>query len=570
MKKNSLKRKERLILWVALFSLLGSLNGYSQLRVENFSFTAYENLNLPDLSSQGKLTQGRKIKIAIIDDGFNLDHELIKPFLSKQNREIPGNRFDDDENGYVDDVYGWNVSDGNGEVSVVQGREKEFYHGTMIATIISTVFLEAYDSIATEYLELIPIKAVSNKESNTYIKDGYKGISYAIARNVDIICCAWSGGELSTEQRNILEKATSKGILILGSAGNHYNNVLSPAANPNVIAVSAIDSNEVLIPTSNSGVEIDFVARGDEVRAGHPLDTKAYFYGDGTSAATALVTGVYGVVWSQYPTKTKKQITEAIKYTSKSMNNSNPRYVGRLGAGIPQAEKAIIYLRNPMDQTKNFNAVATEGSFNFYYKNQVQSYTVNPQQLLYGFELQVDPELVKYEKVVLEIKTTDSTFLLAGTDPYFFKKQLIVGESFTVKNISKKYKKTIRVTYQTILVDSGKLYCKDIKFLNTTGTLTDGSKEHNYSNKCDCKWLIKAPANKKIRLQFIKMDTQGNTDFIWVFAGARALNENLLAKFSGENRPPIITSNTNEVLLWFVSDNTKTGSGWELVYTWVD
>lgn len=97
----------------------------------------------------------------------------------------------------------------------------------MVASIVSTVFLESYGSLASEYLELILIKAVSNSDITTYIKNGYEGIDYAITQNVDIICCAWSGGEMTASRKEILKKAQLKGITVIGSAGNHFNKVLA-------------------------------------------------------------------------------------------------------------------------------------------------------------------------------------------------------------------------------------------------------------------------------------------------------------------------------------------------------
>lgn len=566
-----LSLRKPLILWAAFFIVSGIINTSAQERIENFSFSAYQALELPDLSANKKSATYRKIKIAIVDDAFNVNHKLIKPFLSKNSKEIPNNHFDDDENGYIDDNYGWNVSDNDNDISIAEGREREFYHGTMIASIISTVFTEVYDTLASDYLELILVKAVSNKESNTYIKEGYEGISYAIACKVDVICCAWSGGKLTASQKKILEEAHLKGITIIGSAGNHFNRVLDPAANKNVIAVSAVDSNMVLIPTSNCGSEIDFVARGDEVRAGHPLDNSAYFYGNGTSSSAALVTGVFGVVLSQFPRHTKKQILDALKYTSITVNAFNLNNMGKLGAGIPQAKKAIQYLNNPSQYTQDFNSLASEGTFIFYPKNSIQSYTVKPYNSLYGYEFQIDSEFGKKKKIILKISTKDSTYLLKGNSPLFYNKQIALGNSLTINNLTKRNRTPIRISYQPIIIDSSKLYCKDVKYLYAPNeNLEDGSGVNNYANKCDCKWIIKAPPDKRIKLHVTNIDTQGNKDFLWVFEGNKTLNENLIAKFSGTNTPPIITSASNEILLWFLTDNTSTGKGWNLSYSWVD
>lgn len=63
---------------------------------------------------------------------------------------------------------------------------------------------------------------------------------------------------------------------------------------------------------------------------------------------------------------------------------------------------------------------------------------------------------------------------------------------------------------------------------------------------------------------FEEIDTQPNIDFIWIFDGEATLQENLIAKFSGKNKPPVITSTTNQILLWFVTDDNTTGKGWKM------
>lgn len=558
--------KKLFLVGVAFFCFSTTVN--AQIKVENFSFDAYNELDLfnPVLKEKDKR---KKIRIAIIDDGFNIEHELIKPFLNKNPTDIPNNYIDDDGNGFIDDSYGWNVADNNNDIIVTKGLERHSFHGTMIASIISTVFIKTYDTHASDFLEIIPIKAVSNSETTTYIKKGYEGIAYAIACDVDVICCAWSGGEITTAQKELLRQATAKGITIIGAAGNFFKKTLNPAANKNVVAVTAIDSNMVLIPTSNFGPEIDFVARGSEVRAGHPLDRQAYFYGNGTSAATALVAGSYGVVLSQFPNHTKKQLIDALKYTAKSVDQFNIKNVGRLGAGIPQVGKAIQYLKFPTKQAHKFNSFLSEGVLFFYPKDTIQKYSITPNGSFYGFEFQIESK-AKKKKFNLEISTKDSTYNLNGADWPFSNKLLALGNTLSIKNITKRNKDQIRISYQVINIDSSKLYCSGTEYLYSPDSLEDGSGIFNYSNENDCKWIIRAPKGKRIRLTVTEINTQSNMDFLWIFEGEKLLTENLIAKFSGTNTPPVITSSSSEMILWFLTDKKTTGDGWKLKYEWVD
>ena len=66
------------------------------------------------------------------------------------------------------------------------------------------------------------------------------------------------------------------------------------------------------------------------------------------------------------------------------------------------------------------------------------------------------------------------------------------------------------------------------------------------------------------------IDTQPNVDFVYFVDGKTAIQENFIAKFIGQNLPPVVVSRTNEVLIWFVTDKTATGQGWEFSYETVE
>ena len=83
----------------------------------------------------------KKIVIAIIDDGFNTSHEALNRFIWKNPGEIADNNVDDDGNGYVDDINGWDVSDNNNQLKPHPSRLMQYYHGTHLAGIITRILL---------------------------------------------------------------------------------------------------------------------------------------------------------------------------------------------------------------------------------------------------------------------------------------------------------------------------------------------------------------------------------------------------------------------------------------------
>ncbi|HTF81139.1 MAG TPA: S8 family serine peptidase, partial [Cytophagales bacterium] len=141
------------------------------------SYWAYRVLNIPTL----KLTPPKKpIIVAVVDDGFRLSHNDLKAYIFQNTKEIPLNQKDDDNNGYIDDTQGWDISDNDPDASLPPTREHLFYHGTMVASAIISVVKEAYGDDSQHMLKVLPVKVLSSQAKNTYLADGYKGIRYAI------------------------------------------------------------------------------------------------------------------------------------------------------------------------------------------------------------------------------------------------------------------------------------------------------------------------------------------------------------------------------------------------------
>lgn len=113
----------------------------------NYAFSEYQDtldkknlhiklLNLPENTKDSH----KPIKIAVVDMAFRLTHKSVKEFIYVNENEIPNNYRDDDKNGYIDDIYGWDFADNDNDVSVPTHRKSDIYHGTYITGIITTIF----------------------------------------------------------------------------------------------------------------------------------------------------------------------------------------------------------------------------------------------------------------------------------------------------------------------------------------------------------------------------------------------------------------------------------------------
>jgi hypothetical protein len=240
-----------------------------------------------------------------------------------------------------------------------------------------------------------------------------------------------------------------------------------------------------------------------------------------------------------------------------------------MGAGVLNVKRALIALNDPL-KYQNFTKSSAALIWNKQNKNQLLK--VTSLAALEGYYIKPNTHHIKNStKKSFEIFIKDTLWNKYSFQK-FPKEIFIPTNSFAIKTLGKfKRNEKFTILYAAKTIDSTKLYCKDIVYLNKKkGVVSDGSKNNKYSNRSSCKWQIAAPAGKKIQFNFTKMNTQGNLDFVYLADSTTLLKEKLFAKFGGTSKPPVVVSSTNEVLVWFLTDKTNTHKGWEFEYEFVD
>jgi len=276
---------------------------------------------------------GDPIVIAIVDDGMRITHRDIRDFIWTNAKEQAGNRIDDDGNGFVDDVQGWDVSDGDGDVVPPEDRS-DFYHGTHIAGIVARMARAAYGDAASSLIRIMPVKSLADDAPNTFIMDGYKGIEYATREGADIIIASWGVGHITPEESRTLQQAADAGILIVASGGNlAEEREQFPAAHPAVFAVASVERGGEKTVNSAYGQFIDLSAPGTGIRSAGNLTDDDYQTRDGTSFSAAMVATAAAFIKLQQPSFTSKEIEACLISASAPIEVSNRNYSGKLGAG---------------------------------------------------------------------------------------------------------------------------------------------------------------------------------------------------------------------------------------------
>jgi subtilisin family serine protease len=235
--------------------------------------------------------------------------------------EVAGNGIDDDNNGLVDDVYGWDFDGNNNTVFDGAGDD----HGTHVAGTIGGVGENGMGVAGVVWnVKLLNAKFLGSNGGTTV--NAIKAVDYFTNlknKGVNVIATnnSWGGGGYSTDLYNAIERANKAGILFIAAAGNSRINIdkrLSyPAAynNSNVISVASITSTGALSSFSNFGAKnVDLGAPGSGITSTVPNKngTSGYATYNGTSMATPHVTGAAALYKSINPSATAAQIKAAI------------------------------------------------------------------------------------------------------------------------------------------------------------------------------------------------------------------------------------------------------------------
>lgn len=221
-------------------------------------------------------TGSRDIIVAVIDSGVALDHPDIAANIWQNPGETPGNGTDDDENGLVDDVNGWDfVNDDNNP----SDYSRDLYgdgHGTHVAGIIAAAGNNGIGSTGVMWnAQIMPLQVFDLFEASP-LHGGViqniniiRAVAYAVDNGARIINCSFGGPAGSPSQRDIFKVAGQEGVLVVAAAGNNGedNDAVPtyPAGYdlPNIIAVAATNEKDQLAEYSNYGAEsVDVAAPG--------------------------------------------------------------------------------------------------------------------------------------------------------------------------------------------------------------------------------------------------------------------------------------------------------------------
>lgn len=284
--------------------------------------------------------------VGIIDEGYMYTHVDLAANAAKNPGEIAGNGIDDDGNGYVDDVYGWDFA--NNDASVFDGLDDD--HGTHVAGTIGGVGNNSTGLAGVCWsIKMMGAKFLGKNGGTT--ANAIKAVDYftdlKLRHGINMIATSnsWGGGGFSQGLQDAIERANAAGILFIAAAGNDSYDCDSgsncyPAEYPNdnIIAVASITSSGAMSSFSSYGkTTVDICAPGSSIMSTLPVRSKgqvASGYGSysGTSMATPHVSGAAALYKQRNPSASHLQVKSAILGNAAPTASCNGKVVsnGRL------------------------------------------------------------------------------------------------------------------------------------------------------------------------------------------------------------------------------------------------
>ncbi|MDP4181267.1 MAG: S8 family serine peptidase [Bacillota bacterium] len=309
------------------------------------------DINVADLWDS--LNVKSEVLVGILDTGIDIKHkDLAKSIYVNATETING--YDDDKDGYIDDINGWDFI--NSDNSVYDSSEEDD-HGTHIAGVIAANADSVGIRGVTSGIKIVPLKFMNSGYGFT--SDAIEAIEYAKKIGVKIINCSWC----DTHYNYALEQEMkNSGILFVCSAGNDHKDLsLTPTFPacfnlPNIISVGAIDNQGSLAPFSNYGSLVDVAAPGVDIYSSIPENNYDYF--DGTSMASPFVSGAAALLLSCFPNLSSADLAQIIQSTVKKLPNLKDTFAS---GGIIDVSSAVSYARlyTPQSSATNSAAVTT-------------------------------------------------------------------------------------------------------------------------------------------------------------------------------------------------------------------
>lgn len=285
-----------------------------------------DSLVVPGPRLAGTPAAGSGVVVAVLDTGLDLSHPAFTGRLYTNVGEIPGDGLDNDGNGYIDDLHGWDFYSRDSDPTPEGWRGG---HGTEVA---GRVLAGAGESP----VRILPLRV--GPGPGLSLAAIVEALAYAVAQGARVINMSFGAWWPSQALDDAVAYAAQHGAVLVAAAGNDgWNWPSYPAASPSVISVAASDDTGRWAWFSNYGETVDLLAPGLAVTttaAGGGATTV-----NGTSFAAPFVAGAAARILAAEPAWTADQVFQQIVRVAAPVDGLNPGFHGLLGEGFLGAQE---------------------------------------------------------------------------------------------------------------------------------------------------------------------------------------------------------------------------------------
>lgn len=307
------------------------------------------------------VTGSKDVVVAIIDGGFQVDHPDLKDNVWINTAELNGKPgVDDDGDGYVDDIYGYNFVIKSSDINAHS-------HGTHVAGTVGAtnnngigVCGVAGGSDGKGGVKMMVCQVFDSRASSSAVADFGASIVYAADRGASIAQCSWGAGVADEEDKSVTEAVDyftkngggdkmNGGLCIFAAGNNGEEGNYYPGCLDKVVAVGSMAPDGSVAYYSNRGKWVDVTAPGGLEDNGQQygvlstLPNSTYGYNEGTSMACPHVSGIAALILSKYGNKqfSNETLRTLLTTSVNDLYTQNPEYEGLMGSGYIDAYKAL-------------------------------------------------------------------------------------------------------------------------------------------------------------------------------------------------------------------------------------
>ncbi len=306
--------------------------------------THLPRLELPAAWDVVKGEEG-SVVIAIVDGGTDWRHQDLEDNVWFNPNEIDGDGVDNDGNGYVDDIHGWNFTTNSPDPTGLLGGGE---HGTAVAGVAAAVTDNSTDIAGSSWNALFMPLSASCSDWNLLCYT-LEGIAYAAMNGAHIATASYGSSSSSVTGQMVYQAALDAGMLVVAASGNggvdvdvepHY-----PSSYSTTLSVGGTFKNNDQ-NVFNYGRTVNVFAPGVAIDVTLPGNATDQW--SGTSFSAPLVAGVAALVKTEFPTWGPERVREQLRLTAVSIDGSNPQSLrGKYGRGRVDAHAAVTAAPQP-------------------------------------------------------------------------------------------------------------------------------------------------------------------------------------------------------------------------------